>query len=142
MRRGKSWLGLAVVVGVSFAFLLAQSSDSRDAFLDGFNWRRIDDEPQSPEIQDQRSYWLPGSAGNNYQRLRKSIRTPLVRANREGWDLIIPRKEAGRVMLMPPPAQAIEIRADSSGTRVTVKDYRRPTALDSAWAWLSRVIHA
>ena len=142
MRRGKSWLGLAVIVGVSFAFLLTQSSDSRDAFLDGYNWRRIEDEPQSPEIQDQRSYWLPGSAGNNYKRLRKSIRTPLVTANREGWDLIIPRKEGGRVMLMPPPAQTIEIRADSSGTKVTVKDYRRPTALDSAWDWLSRVIHA
>jgi hypothetical protein len=142
MRRGNTWIGWASVVGVSLAFLFSQSSTSRDAFLDGMNWRRIEDEPLSPEIQAQRTYFIPGTAGSNFRRLRASIPNPLVSSQREGWDLIIPRKVGGRVTIMPPPAQTIEIRSDVAGTKVTVKDFRRPSAFDSAWTWLSRVIHA
>ena len=142
MRRRNSWIGWAAVVGVSLAFLFSQSSTSRDSFLDGLNWRRIEDEPISPEIQAQRTYRLPGTASSNFRRLRASIPNPLVLTQSEGWDLVIPRKVGGRVVLMPPPAQTIEIRGDVVGTKVTVKDFRRPSAFDSAWNWLSRVIHA
>jgi hypothetical protein len=142
MRRRNTWIGWASVLGVILAFLFSQSPTSRDAFLDGMNWRRVEDEPHSPEILAQRTYFLPGSAGTNFRQLRASISNPLVASREEGWDLIIPRKVGGRVTIMPPPAQTIEIRSDAAGTRVTVKDFRRPSAFDSAWIWLSRVIHA
>ena len=130
----------AAVIGIALGIVVAYPRGDDDAFLQGLVLTRTDVVDREPSVVASREYDVTATQAELMRRIADTYPKQFSRQDGEATQVTIPRERDGRVVLMPPPRKTITIRPFAGQSEVLVREYRSPSPLDGAIAWLQGML--
>jgi len=130
----------ATVIGVALGIALACPRGDDDPFLHGLTLTRTEVVDREPSVVASREYDVTATPDELMRRIADAYPRQFSRQDGDATQVTIPRERNGRVVLMPPPRKTITIRRLVGQSEVLVREYRVPSPLDGAIAWLQGML--